>query len=110
MADIDFSAIFSNVIDGVKKLAVGSLKDFVTQAQSDAQDFIESSKNDFELWTTQLSRGEINKPQFENLVQGQADLAEMHALTQAGIAQADIQRLRDGVINLLIEAAFKAIP
>jgi len=38
---------------------------------------------------------------------GLKDLTEMHALTEAGVAEASVQRFRDKLINLVINAAFK---
>jgi hypothetical protein len=73
-------------------------------------DFIQTSRNDLKRWIEELARGEIDKEEFENLVKGQADLVEMHALKQAGLAAVQIDSFVNGVLDIVISAAFSAVP
>ena len=43
------------------------------------------------------------------LVRGQKDLAQMKALKQAGLAQVSIDTFTNGVLDIVINAAFAAI-
>jgi hypothetical protein len=54
-----------------------------------------------------LAKQQISKAEFTALVDSQKALAALSALTHAGIATATLQRLRDGLIDLVISAAFK---
>ncbi len=100
----DFTKI---VLNGVKGLATGSLKDFLAAANDDAKAFLRQSEDDFRRWTKELAENKLSKDEFEDLVRGEADVAKMAALTQAGITAARIQRFRNALINLVIDAAFK---
>ena len=110
MADIDIGSIFKSVQDQAKTLAQKMFKQYTRQAVSDVKDFIETSKDDLKRWIEKLAGGEMDKDEFESLVKGQADLAEMRALKQAGLAAAQIDTFVDGVLDIVISAAFSAIP
>lgn len=101
-----FDDFISDVVSGAKNFARQNLKDFVAQAEGDSRDFLTKSRAELQKWTAQLAKGQITKEMFENLVQGEKDLAEMHALTEAGVALATLQRFRDKLIDLVIDAAF----
>ena len=102
-----FDDFISDVVSGAKDFARQNLHDFVNQAEGDTRDFLTTSRAELQKWLKQLSRGEITKEMFENLVQGEKDLATMHTLTEAGVAVATLQRFRDKLIDLVIDAAFK---
>jgi hypothetical protein len=95
------------VLSGAKEFAVGSLKDLTKLAEDDAQAFLKSSAQKLQRWTTMLASQQITKAEFAALVESQKALAQLDALTHAGIAAAALQRFRDGLIELVINAAFK---
>jgi hypothetical protein len=97
------------VLDGVKSLATGTLQGFLKQMQADASGFATQAKADIELWSQQLAKNQIDKDDFEANVQAEADLAKLAALTAAGIAAADLQRFRDGLVNVIVSAATKVL-
>jgi hypothetical protein len=103
-----FDDFLANVANGSRDLARLSVQGFLTQAEDDLQDFLTRSRADLELWTEQLARGDLSKDEFSDLAAGLKDLAVMQALTKAGVAAANIQRLRDALIDLVIKSAFKA--
>jgi hypothetical protein len=92
---------------GVQDLAKSTLKDFVAQAQNDAQSFMKQAKEDHLRWTKQLAAKKLTKDEFADLVKGQEALATLNALTQAGLALAKLQRFRDALTKLVIDSAFK---
>jgi len=102
-----FDAFFDNILSASKDLAQQTLQGFVAQAESDATDFLNQSKQQLNLWTDQLASGQLSSDEFNDLALGLKDLALMHALTQAGVAAATAQRFRDAVIKLVIDTAFK---
>ena len=95
------------VITGAEALAKQNLKDLVNQAAEDSKAFLEKSAADMQRWTGELAAKQITKQEFTDLVQAKKAVAEMHALTQAGVALAAIERFRTGLINLVIDTAFK---
>jgi len=110
MANIDIGSIFKSVEDQSKALAEKLFKQYTHQALIDVRDFLEKSKDALRRWVEDLDRGDIDKDEFESLIKGQADLAEMRALKQAGLAAVQIDTFTNGVLDIIVSAAFAAIP
>jgi DNA repair ATPase RecN len=110
MASIDIRSIFKSIEDQSKALAEKLFKQYTNRAMNDVRDFLQKCKDDLKRWIEELARGEIKKDEFEDLVKGQADLAEMHALKQAGLAAVQIDAFTNGVLDIVVSAAFAAIP
>ena len=110
MANIDIGSIFKSVEDQSKALAEKLFKQYTHQALSDVRDFLEKSKDALRRWVEDLDRGDLDKDEFESLVKGQADVAEMRALKQAGLAAVQIDTFTNGVLDIVVSAAFAAIP
>ena len=110
MANIDIGSILKSIEDQSKALAEKLFKQYTHQALSDVRDFLEKSKDALKRWVEDLDRGDIDKDEFESLIKGQADLAEMRALKQAGLAAVQIDTFTNGVLDIIVSAAFAAIP
>ena len=110
MANIDVGSIFKSVEDQSKALAEKLFKQYTHQALSDVRDFLQKSKDDLKRRVEDLDRGDIDKDEFESLIKGQADVAEMRALKQAGLAAVQIDTFTNGVLDIIVNAAFAAIP
>lgn len=102
-----FDAFLANIGAGAKGFAQTTLQGFVTQAKDDTSDFLNQSKQDLNDWTVALAQNQMGKDEFTDLALGLKDLAQMHALTEAGIAAAGVQRFRDALIQLVIDTAFE---
>ena len=110
MANVDIGNIFKSVEDQSKALAEKLFKQYTHQAVSDVRDFLEKSKENLRRWIEELVRGDLDKDEFQSLVKGQADVAEMRALKQAGLAVVQIDTFTNGVLDIVVSAAFAAIP
>ncbi len=110
MANIDIGSIFKSVDDQSKALAEKLFKQYTHQALSDVRDFLEKSKDALRRWVEDLDRGDLDKDEFESLIKGRGDLAEMRALKQAGLAAVQIDTFTNGVLDIIVNAAFAAIP
>lgn len=77
---------------------------------NDGRSFAVKSKNDLERWIKQLIDGSLTQDDFEWLVKGKKDLAEMVALKQKGLAQAKIDKYRIALLDTVVSSAFKLIP
>ena len=110
MANTDIGSIFKSVEDQSKALAEKLFKQYTHQALSDVRDFLEKSKDALRRWVEDLDRGDLDKDEFESLIKGQADVAEMRALKQAGLAVVQIDTFTNGVLDIIVNAAFAAIP
>jgi DNA repair ATPase RecN len=110
MAKIDVGSIFKSIEEQSKALAEKLFKQYTNQALSDVRDFLQQSKDDLKRWIEELARREIDRGEFESLVQGQADVAEMRALKQAGLAAVQVDTFTNGLLDIVVSAAFSAIP
>ncbi len=106
----DFNTFISSLEDGIKKLASETLGGYKDVAISDSKEFLEKTKADLKKWTEELARGELSQDDFKFLVAGKKDLAELHGLKQAGLTLAKIESFKNGVIDIVVNAAFNAIP
>jgi hypothetical protein len=109
MANIDVGSIFKSIEDQSKALAEKLFKQYTQRAINDAKDFLQKSKGDLKRWIEELARGDISGDEFESLVKGQADVAEMRALKQAGLGAVQIDTFTNGVLDIVVSAAFTAI-
>lgn len=107
---IDTNAILHTTLEKSKELAATLFKRFTEQAVSDTNDFLQRSKEGVGRAAALFAAGQIDKDDFEDLILGKKDLAEMHGLKQAGLASATIDTFVNGVLQILIDAAFAAIP
>ncbi len=101
---------FDNFVDivetGVKDLAKKTLKGFKDEAVSDSKAFLDTSKADLKRWTKLLSKNELSHDDFEWLVVGRKDVAELHALKQAGLTLVRLDRFKNALLDLIIDTAF----
>jgi hypothetical protein len=93
---------------GVGAAAATALNGFVNEARNDCQSFLTAIEADLKTWTQQLATGQISGQDLSDFVQADAALATMAALTEAGIAAADLQRFRDTLVNVVINAALSS--
>ena len=103
----DFKQFLDLLKDNIGALAAKSWKDFRDAAVKDGQAFIEKTKQDLDRWTGLLGQGKLTKDDFEWLVKGKKDLAELVALKQAGLAKARLDQFRGSLIDLVVGTALK---
>ena len=103
----NFNDYLKSVLDGVKDLAETTLKDFKKEAIKDGKAFLEELKEDLIRWTGLLASGAITRDDFDSLVRGNRDLAEMELLRQRGLAKAKADKFVNGLIELVIDKAFQ---
>jgi hypothetical protein len=107
---MNFEAILKSIEGQTKALAQKQLKGFADQALSDVKGFAQNSKADLEEWTQAALQKKMSKDEYESLVKGQLDAAEMRALKQAGLAQVQIDTFTNGFLEILSSAVMAAIP
>ena len=101
-----FDEFIGLVLANGKMLAKDLFAGFVQNAEDDIRAFLDSLEADLRTWTQLLADGDLTRLEFEDLVKGSADLAELAALTRAGIALAQLERFRSGLIEIVTNAAF----
>ena len=100
---------FDDFFDGVKEGLTPLVGDFVGGLKQDALDdmksFLEDQAVQLKDWTASLAEGQMSKDEFGTLVRGSASLLKLRSLRVAGVQLARIQRLRNAVIDLVLNKA-----
>jgi hypothetical protein len=109
MDKIDMNGFLKGVESQVKTLAQQQLKQGTQQVLDAVKSSLQDGKDDYQRWIGELASGDIDKDGFESLVRGQLDLAKMEALKQAGLAAVQVQSFVNGVIDIVVNAAFAAV-
>ena len=104
-----FGDFLNEVKTGGVEIAKQEAVGFLDAATKDVEAFLNDLKADLERWIQQLAAGQLSMTDFEFLVKGKKDLAQMVALKQAGLAAIRIDRMRNALIDLIIKAAGKMI-
>ena len=103
----DINDFLVSLKDELLGFAEDNLNEYKDELLKDGNDFAKKLKNDLERWGQGLISGALNQKDFEFLVKGKKDLAEMEALKQAGLGKIKINKLRDGVIGIVVNSALK---
>lgn len=103
----EFKDFLRQLEEAAKQLIAASLSDFGDAALQDARAFLNRSKAALKRWVGKLAAGELSQEEFESLVRGQKDLAEMEALKQAGLALVRLDKFRKSLFDLVIDTALK---
>jgi hypothetical protein len=101
MADINFETVFNTLKAGVVSLAQTTIKDYVNEAKADGLALLDQLKGDLATWTQLLASGQLSQADFTDLVEGEANLLEMNALEQAGIAEIDLDNFKTSLLSLI---------
>ena len=102
MTTIDFDQIFQNLEKGVESVAKDSVKNYVSQAKTDGKMVLNSLKTDLQRWAVEVENGAMNKEDLEFLLQGEEALDELVTLKEAGLAAVQIDKFKNGLINMII--------
>lgn len=76
-------------------------------AINDGKAYVEKMKSDLERWTKLLGTRDLTPDDFEWLMVGKRDLAELVALKQIGLAKVTLDRFINGLIDTIVSTAFK---
>lgn len=106
---IDLETIIKEVTDDVVNLAKEEAKNYIDQATHDAVDFVKLVYDNLSRWASAVIKEELTLDELKFLIKGQKELLVMHSLSQAGLAAVRVQRIRDGIINIVFNAVSTAI-
>ena len=104
-----FDNLWTELVSAIGGLATGALKNYKDQVLKDGQAFTDKLKTDLQTWSKQLVNGDIDKDQFEFLVKGKKDIAELLALKQAGLAKVALDQFLDDLVNVIVSTISKVI-
>ena len=73
------------------------------------QNFLASIKANIQTWTKQFASGKMDADELQDLINGETGLLKMEVITEAGLAQAQADQFKLGVINLIVDTITKVI-
>jgi hypothetical protein len=104
-----FEDILDEIKDGIADLGKKTAKDFVDEVRQDGDSFLVEIGDDLRRWTDLLARKKISAKEFRVLVEFNRDLAEMKALSAAGLAKKKVQNLANGIVDLVAKTVLKLV-
>lgn len=110
MANLNIDNILKTTLRQSEDLAKTLFRNYAGQAKQDVDDFLQTTRAGIERAIQLRAAGKIDNDDLEDLILGKKDLAAMHALKQAGLAKAAVDTFVNGVLQILVDAAFAAIP
>lgn len=84
-----------------------TVREHIAAAREDAEAFLAMTQADLKRWVAALVQGQLSADEFTSLVRGQAALCKLEALEQAGLAKIRLDQIRNGILDLVLDAAFK---
>jgi hypothetical protein len=109
MATVDFNAIFQELKGAVESLAKEKAGDYWKAAVGDADQFFNKTKDKLERWTIRLAKGELTPDDFEWLVKGEKDLAEMVLLREAGLTLIRVDEFKTALLDVVVKTVMGKI-
>jgi hypothetical protein len=102
-----FNDFISNLKNDLLDFAKENLDEYKDEILKDGNAFIDKAKKDLARWTDGLATGTLSQTDFEFLLKGKKDLAEMEALKQLGLSKIRITKITNSIIDVVIGSAIK---
>jgi len=102
-----FNEFLSTIKDDLLEFAKENLEEYKDELLKDGNAFVKKTKIDLERWTEGLASGALSKNDFEFLLKGKKDLAEMEALKQLGLSKIRISKITNSIIDVVVSSAVK---
>ena len=93
--------------DDLHELGKQELKEHADALVKDGQDFVKEVEEDLKKWTQQLTAREMSDAGFKMAVAGKAELVKMKAITQIGLTEIHIDKLKQRVLDTVVATATK---
>jgi|AntDeeMinimDraft_4_1070355.scaffolds.fasta_scaffold19856_1 hypothetical protein len=106
---MDFEELLKELKSELGQLIEENFSDFKDAAQEDVDEFIESSRTKLKRWTGLLAQGELDREEYSWLLKSQKDLFLMHALKKAGMEKLRLEKLKDGMVDVILDTAFRVV-
>lgn len=90
-------------LGALERAALDKLKElrleYAAPAARDAAAFITDSATDLARWGAMYVEGQLTKAEVESLVKGLGEGAQLHGLTQLGLAQIEFDKIKRQVLD-----------
>ena len=96
---MNINELYKQLQDVAEKAVANVAAPFAEQAKQDALGFVRHAADNLVRYAKMRLAGQITDDELMSLVKGQGALATMTALTVAGMAQIEIEKLKDQVLD-----------
>lgn len=103
----NFDTYFESLQKAIIAYAQDNWEEYEDLIKKDTDKFLDQIKLDLERWLKMLAKGDLTKGDFEWLVIGKRDLIELNKLKIKGLSQISLDRLVNGIVDIIISTAFK---
>ena len=104
-----FVDFWIQLITNVESFAADKWNEIKEEAVEDSKDFLTSVKNDVQRWISLLAEGKLTSDDLLWLIKGKREVAQLLFLKEKGLAQPDLDKFFEGLIEIIISTAFKLI-
>lgn len=102
-----FNDFISTVKNDLLDFAKENFEEYKNELLKDGSTFLEKTRSDIERWTEGLASGALSPADFEFLLKGKKDIAQMEALKQIGLSKIRISKITNGIIDVMVGSAVK---
>jgi len=106
---IDFQTLLKTIESGVIEAAVKDATAFAEQTAADAAAFVAASTVSISNYVSLYIAKSITADELKTLLLGLGELAEMKGLTEAGLAEIEIEKIRDAALQALASIVGAAV-
>lgn len=90
----------------IQDFIVGELKDLLNSAKKESDTAIKKNAEKLEKWLKYLALGEIDKKEFNSLVEGQKLIMQQFLNTQEIKSRAKLEKVTVGVLDIALNSVF----
>jgi hypothetical protein len=109
MNNTELKEIADSIVNEVKKLAKGEWTGRSEEIGAVASSYLTSSQANLKQWTEDLASSKISPAEFKLLVNDQAALIKLAALSQAGKSAIAIDKLRQGILDIVVKVVLERV-
>jgi len=102
-----FNDFISTAKNDLLDFAKENFEEYKDELLKDGSTFLEKTRSDIERWTEGLASGALSPADFEFLLKGKKDIAQMEALKQIGLSKIRISKITNGIIDVMVGSAVK---
>ena len=104
-----FMEFWIQLLTNVESFAADKWNDLKQDAVEDSKKFLTDVKDDVQRWISLLAEGKLTTDDLRWLIKGKREVAELLFLKQKGLAQPDLDKFFEGLLETIISTAFKLI-
>ncbi len=107
---MDFETFITTLKNNLENEAKDYGLAYKDQLLKDGVFFANQSKNKIEEWIKAAATGQLSQDDLKWLLESQKDVTQMEILKQEGLALVQKDKLKNALINSIVDAVFKTIP